>query len=487
MLGERYRLDRRLGRGGMSVVWAGYDTVLDREIAIKVLASAAIVNPTYRRSIVNEAKAAASLSHPHVASVFDFGEYDDESGERVPFVVMELLRGQSLAERLKQGPLEPQTAMRICAQVAGGLAAAHNLGIVHRDIKPGNVMLTRGGAKVFDFGIAASIGQFDDPSAGSPILGTAAYLAPERLAGGPVTAASDVYGLALLLYRALTNDLPWSVETITDMIAAHAYAEPSPLPALDGLPQTVRDLVLRCLSKEPEDRPSARAAAIVLAAAAGIAPPLGEDAAEAGAAAPPPIRMPLMVAPSEPRGRRGLIAAIAIAASVLGLAVLIPLASGWGGPEPDGGVGIPTAVVTSIPVTSPTTTLSPAAGVGGVTPSPTGAPTTTQPNGNPPPPPPPPPDPDGLQTVPITSPPTNETVTELSSPGGTVRVTCRPEGAYLLNGRPAPGFDGRLPDGRGPLPTLKVRFRSTTIEYMMRVKCVGGTPTGQYASQPVSP
>jgi serine/threonine-protein kinase len=284
VLGDRYRLEELIGQGGTSTVWRAADTVLERQVAVKVLAGASLARQAYHSSIRTDAMAAARLSHPNVATVFDFAEYADSLGEQIPFVVMELLHGRPLSQRLREGPLDPPLALRVCAQVAGALAAAHASGLVHRDVKPGNVVLTPGGAKVIDFGLAAAVGQNDD-APGARLFGTAAYLAPERLAGAPVTAASDVYALGLLLFRALTSQLPWPAETVTEMLVAHVYAEPGPLPDLPGVPAAVHVLARQCLAKDPSNRPSARAAAIVLAEAAKIEPPLGED------------QIPLMVRP----------------------------------------------------------------------------------------------------------------------------------------------------------------------------------------------
>ncbi|MEK8106227.1 serine/threonine-protein kinase [Micromonospora sp. M12] len=147
-----------------------------------------------------------------MTSVYDYGEHTDAAGRPVSYVVMELLPGETLARRLASGPLPPTVAMRTCAQVAEALAAAHERSLVHRDIKPSNVMLTPAGVKVVDFGIATTAGR-PELEADGRLLGTAAYLAPERLAGGTVLPASDVYALGLLLYRTLTNELPWSAET----------------------------------------------------------------------------------------------------------------------------------------------------------------------------------------------------------------------------------------------------------------------------------
>jgi serine/threonine-protein kinase len=163
----------------------------------------------------------------------------------------------------------------VAAEVAAALAAAHARGLVHRDIKPANVMLTSAGVKVVDFGIAALAGANADSS--TIVLGTPAYLAPERLGGSAVTPASDVYALGLLLFRMLTCGLPWQAETVTQMIEAHQYTEPQPLPPIAGLPAAVANVCARSLAKLPEDRPTAEQVARRLAAAAGIRVPLPLD------------------------------------------------------------------------------------------------------------------------------------------------------------------------------------------------------------------
>jgi eukaryotic-like serine/threonine-protein kinase len=170
VLGDRYRLEELIGRGGMSTVWRAADAVLGRQVAVKVLAGASLARQSYRSSIRTDARAAASLAHPNVAAIFDYGEYTDSFGEQIPYVVMELLCRRPLSQRLQDGPLEPPVALRVCAQIAGALAAAHARGLAHRDIKPGNVVLTPGSAKVIDFGLAAPVGQLD----AAP--GAAAYL-----------------------------------------------------------------------------------------------------------------------------------------------------------------------------------------------------------------------------------------------------------------------------------------------------------------------
>jgi hypothetical protein len=275
LLTDRYRLVDRLGAGGMSVVWRAYDEVLGRHVAVKMLSGRFAGDAASRDLIRYEAQAAGRLSHPHVTSVYDYGEAVEPDGTRVPFVVMELVEGGTLDARLARGPLSWPVAVRVAAEVAAALAAAHAQGLVHRDIKPANVMLTSAGVKVVDFGIAALAGANADTS--PTVLGTPAYLAPERLVGSAVTPASDVYALGLLLFRMLTGGLPWRAETVTQMIEAHQYTEPHPLPAVAGLPADVADLCARSLAKLPGDRPTAEKFARKLAAAAGIRVPLPLD------------------------------------------------------------------------------------------------------------------------------------------------------------------------------------------------------------------
>ncbi|MEV0127591.1 protein kinase [Dactylosporangium sp. NPDC050688] len=244
---ERYRLIEQLGVGGMSVVWRAHDEVLGRPVAVKQLAAAA--DPLARRRIQAEARAAALLSHPHIAAVYDFGHTGGN-----PFVVMELVEGESLEDRLLRagGPLPVTESLRIAAQLASALAAVHARGLVHHDVKPANVMLTAGGAKLVDFGISAVAGDDTDE-----LLGTPAYVAPERLRGVAPSAATDVYALGVVLHRMLTGALPWPVTTTEEMLYAHRRLPPAPLPAALELPAGVAAAARRCLAKTPANRPAA--------------------------------------------------------------------------------------------------------------------------------------------------------------------------------------------------------------------------------------
>ncbi|MEV6344569.1 protein kinase [Actinoplanes sp. NPDC051851] len=274
LLAGRYRLVERLGAGGMSVVWRGFDEVLGRQVAVKVLPPSTSADPSFRRRLRAEAQAAARLSHPHITNVYDYGEATTVDGEPVPYVVMELVDGESLAAVLARVRTLPwENAVRISADVAAALAAAHARGIVHRDVTPANVMLTGSGAKVVDFGISALIGENDIDPDGS-LLGTPAYLAPERLEGGQVSPATDVYAVGLLIYRMLIGQLPWDVGTTTALLRAHQYTEPEPLPPVEGLPHAVDALIGRCLEKRPSDRPPTAEVAHVLAGIAAGVPPM---------------------------------------------------------------------------------------------------------------------------------------------------------------------------------------------------------------------
>lgn len=280
-IADRYRLVDKLGTGGMSEVWRGYDETLGRDVAVKVLSPRLADDDAFRARLRLEALAAARLCHPHITSVFDFGEAPSGGfGEAsVPFVVMELNDGESVATRVRRnGPMAWRDAVTLAAEVASALATAHACGVVHRDITPANVMLTRAGAKVVDFGISALVGQRDAAPDGS-LLGTPAYLAPERLGGVDVSPAADIYALGVLLYRTLTGRLPWPAENTTEALRAHLYADPEPFPTLPGLPAGVADLCLRCLAKAPAERPQAAEVADRLGTIVGmppIAPPISD-------------------------------------------------------------------------------------------------------------------------------------------------------------------------------------------------------------------
>ncbi|MEV4214394.1 serine/threonine-protein kinase [Micromonospora sp. NPDC049662] len=263
-LDGRYQLEQRIGVGGMSEVWRAHDRVLDRPVAVKLIAPGPDGHHDTVDRIRTEARSAARLVHPNVASVHDFGTSSTLPGRRVPYIVMELAEGETLAAHLRAGPLDWRISVRVCAEVAAALSAAHASGIVHRDVKPANVMLTPAGVKVLDFGIATPTGTAD-PMPDGMLLGTPAYLAPEQLDGAPATPAADMYALGVLLYYCLSGRLPYRAQTPAELLAARRSRPPEPLPEVDGLPPEVSELCRCCLDDDPAGRPTSLVAALLLA------------------------------------------------------------------------------------------------------------------------------------------------------------------------------------------------------------------------------
>ncbi|MDG4838983.1 serine/threonine-protein kinase [Micromonospora sp. WMMD967] len=265
-LDGRYQLEQRIGMGGMSEVWRAHDQVLDRPVAVKLILPGPHQQDSPVERIRREARSAARLVHPNVASVHDFGTSSTLPGRPVPYIVMELAEGETLAAHLRAGPLDWRISVRVCAEVAAALAAAHAEGIVHRDVKPANVMLTPAGVKVLDFGIAVPAGT-PDPLPDGIVVGTPAYLAPEQLDGEPATPAADMYALGVLLYYSLTARLPYRAVTAGELLGVRRRQPPERLPPIDGLPPEVADLCHSCLADEPERRPTSMMAALLLAEA----------------------------------------------------------------------------------------------------------------------------------------------------------------------------------------------------------------------------
>lgn len=267
VLGGRYRLIEPVGVGGMATVWRAHDEVLDRAVAVKLLTAAHTADPAAYERARNEARSAARFAHPNIVGVYDFGTSSRRTDRGAAFLVMELVDGSLLNEQMRAGPMDWRLVGRIGAELCAGLAAAHAHGIVHRDVKPLNVVLTPSGAKLLDFGIAAHAGDPETPTDGA-VLGTAAYVAPERLCGRTVSAAADMYAMGVLLYQCLTGTLPWpDVRTDDQMLHSHRSVPPQPLPPIDGMAREVAEICEACLDKDPERRPTSVAAALLLAAA----------------------------------------------------------------------------------------------------------------------------------------------------------------------------------------------------------------------------
>ncbi|WP_167666644.1 serine/threonine-protein kinase [Micromonospora narathiwatensis] len=348
-LHDRYVLRERIGLGGMSEVWRADDEVLHRPVAVKALATQLAADPQLRATIQREARAAARLTHPHVTQVYDYAEATLPDGSLVPYLVMELVEGHTLADRLAGGPLAWPEAVRLAGQVAAALAAAHRIGVVHRDIKPGNVMLTETGAKVLDFGIATLAGP-RHPLAGQTgelLMGTPAYFAPERMTPGPANPASDVYALGALLYRTLTGLAPLPVQTWQDVLDVQARQTPIPPLRVPGLPADVAELTLACLSVDPARRPTAGQLAARFGAGQPADPPTAILPTVTRSEHPRtlidrsavPVRPVPPVAASRPTARSNRLLGVLVAAGVallIGLGGTLLLGGGTAQPQ-DGG------------------------------------------------------------------------------------------------------------------------------------------------------
>jgi eukaryotic-like serine/threonine-protein kinase len=457
LLNNRYRLTDVIGTGGMSVVWRAHDEVLNRIVAVKVM-SWPEADGLVRQRMLAEARSVALLSHPNVTSVYDYGEADG-----VPFVVMELLAGPTLSDRLAASPLPPREALTIGAQVASAVAAAHAHGLVHRDIKPANVVLTPAGAKVLDFGIAAFTGA-PDVDADGIVLGTPAYLAPERMVADSVSPATDVFALGVLMYRLLTRDLPWPAETPSETIRAHESLEPVPLPPLVGVPVDVHSICRRCLDKDPLLRPSAAEVAVVLAAAAAVAP-----------------------RPARRWHRRAAAVAWAVAAALVASAVILPILR----PDhanPTAGPLIPTQTApgptgTDQPSsTSPSPSPASSGGGGGGGGQPVATPAQL-----------PPPAAGGIipSSVATTPTPPETTTTAPSTPagvplhslGGTVYVRCDDGLALVVTIEPASGYVAQR-NQMGPAHLVQVLLVAPKNTSQIKARCDGNVVIGTVQEHP---
>jgi serine/threonine protein kinase len=248
---ERFQIESLIARGGMATVFKGTDLTLGRTVAIKILSEELAEDPSFVARFRLEAQAAASLTHPNIVAVYDTGS-DDETH----YIVMEYLEGRTLHQILNEdGTVPPEEVATIGAEVAQALAEAHDKGIVHRDVKPGNIMISRNGtAKVMDFGIAKAATAGNLTQVGS-ILGTVAYLSPEQARGEPVDGRSDIYSLGALLYQMLTGNLPLKGDTYVEMVHKLNNQDP-PLPSETnpGIPRKMDAVIMRALAKEPGNR-----------------------------------------------------------------------------------------------------------------------------------------------------------------------------------------------------------------------------------------
>jgi serine/threonine-protein kinase len=253
LLGGRYELLSVLASGGMGQVWRARDTLLQRQVAVKVLRSDVSADRTFLVRFRAEAQHTAALTHPNIAAVFDYGEVPDDGGEHRAYLVMELVEGEPLAALLdRHRRLGAPLTLSIVRQIAAALAVAHEAGVVHRDIKPANVLVLPDGlVKVTDFGIASSASSLPLTRTGQ-VLGTAHYLSPEQAQGEKATPASDVYAVGALAYECLAGRRPFEAENAVQVAVMQIRDVPAPLPP--DVPVPVRDLVQRAMAKDPAQR-----------------------------------------------------------------------------------------------------------------------------------------------------------------------------------------------------------------------------------------
>ncbi|HEU4944083.1 MAG TPA: serine/threonine-protein kinase [Solirubrobacterales bacterium] len=366
-----YRIERRLGRGGMGILYLAVEPGLERRVALKLIAPEAAADEVFARRFAEESKIAASIEHPNVVPIYAAGK---EAG--VPFIAMRYVAGADLAKRLvREGRLAPDAAVDLIAQVANGLDAIHAAGLVHRDVKPANVLLGGGeGAEhayITDFGVARNVSTESGLTQTGRFVGTLDYVAPEQISGGAVDARVDVYALGCLLFKLLTGEVPFPKDGEAARLYAHLN-DPPPAPSLyvPAVSMALDDVVIRAMSKSPDDRyPSAgdlgRAAQ---AALRGERPALPERTVATGAAATrtteaiaaetaeaqstprrtePTRRIagdsPL---PDRPPGNRRWALAAGAAALLVAVVVTIVLVGGGGGSSQEGGEANPETIKT---------------------------------------------------------------------------------------------------------------------------------------------
>ncbi len=251
MFGGRYRIVRHLARGGMAEVYLGHDELLTRPVAIKVLFPELAADDSFVERFRREARAAAGLNHHNIVSVYDFGE-DDGTW----FIVMEYVDGRTLRDVIRaRAPMEPAEAIQIGAAIAAALAAAHAEGIVHRDVKPANVLIAGGAVKVTDFGIARAANARQGLTMPGTVIGTATYLSPEQAEGGAVDQRSDLYSLGMVLYEMLTGKPPFSGSNAIAVATSQlTETPPSPSTVDPRVPRALSAVVMRAMSLRPNDR-----------------------------------------------------------------------------------------------------------------------------------------------------------------------------------------------------------------------------------------
>ncbi|MEU4421564.1 serine/threonine-protein kinase [Actinoplanes sp. NPDC024001] len=312
LLGGRYRLDDRIALGGMGEVWRATDTVLGRAVAVKTMRADRVGDPQFQRRFRHEAEAMAALHHPGIADVYDFGQEPDADA----YLVMAHVAGEPLDRRIaEQGRLPWAETMSIVAQVGRALAAVHGAGIVHRDVKPGNlIMRPDGNVVLVDFGVARSH-RSDALTGAREVVGTAHYIAPEQVSKGAIGPAADLYALGAVAYHCLSGHPPFFGDTPVAIAMQHLRDEPPPLP--EDVPSPVRALVMTALAKEPAARFPSAAAMAAAAEQAGGAEPIDEQIETVRLAPVPPVPGSPVGGPGDGSPRRQLLIAVVTALLVL--------------------------------------------------------------------------------------------------------------------------------------------------------------------------
>ncbi len=355
LIGGRYQLQREIASGGMGQVWSAHDQILGRRVAVKTVKPALVGDQEFADRFRREARLAATLNHPRIAQVHDFGEGPDGA-----FLVMELVDGHPLSGLIADRRLSGEQLLDVLAQAADALQSAHERGVVHRDVKPANILVTGvGEVKLTDFGIARALSDARVTRAGE-VLGTAHYLSPEAALGREVGTASDIYSLGVVAYEGLSGVPPFDADSAIGIAMKHVSEPPPPLPP--GVPPPVRDVVLRSLEKDPARRqqsagelahhlrsvaPYARAVVAQghpaasqpsgpqpwprgSAPAQPTPPPRSDPRMGSGPSTPPPYAGHLAAAPLKSRGSTTSVAIAAtwmIAAVLCGMALVLPFAT----------------------------------------------------------------------------------------------------------------------------------------------------------------
>ncbi|MGW4465118.1 protein kinase domain-containing protein [Micromonospora sp. NPDC004704] len=414
VLSGRYQLNERVATGGMGDVWWGTDVLLRRKVAVKVLLPALVSDAEFITRFRTEARMMAALRHPGIVQIYDYGEDAVVDGRRVDYLVMEYIEGVPLSTWIREtAELDVAQAMSIVTQAAQALHVAHTAGIVHRDVKPSNLLVQPDGSVVLvDFGVARSA-NLTSITATNMVLGSAHYMAPEQAAGRPVSAATDIYALGAVAYCCLTGRPPFTGDNPIEVVTRHLQEEPPALP--EEIPAAVAALVSRALAKAPADRfPTAAAFADAARATQGTAPlslPIGAadnstTVPSAPPADPPPPSAPVAMPAAGGNRRRNLLLGGVAAAVVIGLVSLVALLPSSPDENP-----APTQPVANVPVEASAAGADPAPPVEATAPATGGA---SRPAVTP-----------GRATAPATAPPTTGPTTP-ASPKPSTKTTRAP-------------------------------------------------------------